>query len=348
MTASAAPSVDRRAGDARTPRVLERVLFEPTTAAFGAIAVLFAVLDVARIQVPYPVQVVPFAISVLVFGLPHGALDHLVPARLDSAISVRRSIATVVALYAVLGGATALLWGLDPVVGFVAFIAVTWFHWGQGDLWLDRARGHAVDSRADAVLTVLTRGALPMLLPLITHPLDYAGVFRATTRLIDPAAAGADLLDAVPIRFAAAVLLVVLIAAHALVRHRLGNPMGTTMAEVVVLVAFFSAVPPVLAVGVYFTFWHAVRHIVRLELLEPDGAAGLARGDLLRPFGRFLRDALPVTLCAIALLAVLALSLRSAGLGTYLLLIAALTTPHTAVVAWMDRRRVRRGGADLR
>ena len=343
MTASPATSGLRSTADSTAPTVLERVLFRPTTVAFALIAALFAVLDLARVEVPLPVQVVPFAISVLLFGLPHGALDHLVPARLDPRISIRRSITTVVALYAVLGGATALLWSARPVAGFAVFIAVTWFHWGQGDLWLDRALRGVRASRADAVLTVAVRGALPMLLPLVSHPQDYAGVLRSTTSLIDPTSAGdPDVLSSVPLRTACAVLLAALIAAHLLVRRRRGEPLRTTIVEIAVLAAFFSTVPSVLAVGLYFTFWHAVRHIIRLELIEPDGRAGLERGDLLRPLLRFLRDALPVTLCAIALLGALALTLHDAGLGTYLLLIAALTTPHTAVVVWMDRRRGRR------
>lgn len=32
-------------------------------------------------------------------------------------------------------GAVLLLWLLAPVAVFVGFIALTWFHWGQGDSW---------------------------------------------------------------------------------------------------------------------------------------------------------------------------------------------------------------------
>jgi Brp/Blh family beta-carotene 15,15'-monooxygenase len=318
-------------------------MLAPITLAFALVAIGFCVLDVVRIDVPYEVQVVPFALSVLLFGLPHGALDHLVPARLVPGISTRRSIVLVVGLYALLGGATALLWSALPAVGFGLFIAVTWFHWGQGDLWIDRALRGTAPSRPDAVLTVLVRGALPMLLPLLAHGSDYWSVFRMTTGLVDPGAGtGADLLEAVPVLPAAAGLLAALIGGHLLLRRRRGDAIRGTVVEVTVLVLFFVAVPPVLAVGLYFTFWHAVRHIVRLELLEPGGSAALERGELLRPFARFMRDALPVTLCAIAVLAGLAVTVHDAGLGTYLLLIAALTTPHTAVVTWMDRRRAGR------
>ena len=97
--------------------------------------------------------------------------------------------------------------------------------------------------------------------------------------------------------------------------------------------------PPVLAVGLYFTLWHSVRHVVRLELTDPVGAGELERGHVLAPFGRFLRQAWPVTAVAVALLVAVGVTLGSAGLGVYLFLLAVLTTPHAAVVTWMDRRQ---------
>lgn len=340
MSAVAAAPIERAVLDLCAPTALQRRLFSPTTAAFGVVAIVFVALDVAQIRVPPLLQAMPFVLSVLLFGLPHGALDHLVPARIASRITRRRSIAAVVSLYGLLGGVTALLWTLQPVAGFGAFIAVTWFHWGQGDLWLERALGRTDASRLDGALSVAVRGALPMLLPLISHPQDYAAVLHAMTALIDPRAApSADPFVAPQIRAALAALLCALVAVHLIVRRRRGSDLRVTAWEIAVLISFFVTVPPVLAVGLYFTFWHAVRHIVRLELLEPRGRRDLLIGRLLRPFARFLREALPVTICAIALLLAVALLVHELRLATYLLLISALTTPHTAVVFWMDRRR---------
>jgi hypothetical protein len=92
-------------------------------------------------------------------------------------------------------------------------------------------------------------------------------------------------------------------------------------------------------VGLYFTLWHAVRHILRLELTDPVAAAALARGEPVRPYVRFLASAWPLTLAAVALLVILAATLRTADLGVYPCFIAALTTPHAVIVAWMDRRQ---------
>jgi Brp/Blh family beta-carotene 15,15'-monooxygenase len=109
------------------------------------------------------------------------------------------------------------------------------------------------------------------------------------------------------------------------------------------LVAFFALVEPILAVGLYFTCWHALRHVGRLLALDPDARAALADGRVGAALTRFTRDATPLTLASLALLGGLALLVPAspAGLadlvGLYLVLIAALTLPHVAVVADLDR-----------
>jgi Brp/Blh family beta-carotene 15,15'-monooxygenase len=329
--------------------VADRVL-APVTATLLLVTVGCAVLQLGGLRVPMAVQLVPFAVSILVFGLPHGAMDHLVPARLRPGTGVLRSIAVVVAVYLVVGTLTAGLWLAAPLVGFAVFIAITWFHWGQGDLFVDRLLGDGA-GRAGAVLTVATRGALPMLVPFVAQPAAALHVVVGTAASLDAsgAAAGADVVP-VPLRLLAGVLVLALVVVHLVVVGRSGTPVWRQVTEDVVLVLFFSVVPPVLAVGLYFTLWHAVRHIMRLELTDPVAAVQLHRGRLLAPFLRFMRQAWPITVIAVVMLVVLAAVLRRADLGVYLVLIAALTTPHAVVVTWMDRvqRTWSADGADER
>ncbi|MFJ4221409.1 Brp/Blh family beta-carotene 15,15'-dioxygenase [Curtobacterium luteum] len=315
--------------------VCTRIL-TPVTVLLAAVTLLCAALRAAGTAVPMSVQLVPFAVSILVFGLPHGALDHLVPARLRPRTGTGRSVLLVVALYAVVGTATALLWAAAPITGFAVFIAITWFHWGQGDLFVDRLLGDGLPTRWGAVLTVVVRGALPMVVPIVAQPGEALRVVTGTA-----ASVGGGLRHAVglptPVRVGVAVVVLGLVVAHLVAVRRSRIPVARQVAEDVVLLALFAVVPPVLAVGLYFTLWHAVRHILRLELTDPASADELHRGRLLAPFLRFARQAWPVTAIAVAMLVVLASVLHRADLGVYLALIAALTTPHTIVVTWMDR-----------
>lgn len=127
------------------------------------------------------VQYVPFAASLILFGLPHGAADHLVPGRLTGQGPGAGSVAGVVALYLALGGAYLALWTVTPLLSFVLFILVTWFHWGQGDLYSSRA---LIGVGGLPVITgLLVRGGLPMLVPLLAFPEVYAGVGQSLVGL---------------------------------------------------------------------------------------------------------------------------------------------------------------------
>jgi Brp/Blh family beta-carotene 15,15'-monooxygenase len=135
-------------------------------------------------------------------------------------------------------------------------------------------------------------------------------------------------------------------------------------AETLLLWAYFAVVPPVLAVGAYFSLWHSVRHAARYALLDgdgdadPDGGAnphagpGVVRGEtaadrsgVVPALARFARDAAPTTAAAFALLAALAALVPAppttvAGwVALYLVLVAVLTLPHAVVVTWLDRRQ---------
>ena len=56
----------------------------PSWLVLGALIVVFALLRTYDVSVPPSYRYVPFLASVVVFGLPHGALDHLVPAQIHS------------------------------------------------------------------------------------------------------------------------------------------------------------------------------------------------------------------------------------------------------------------------
>lgn len=318
---------------------------------------LFAALTIvcaAGVRIPEAVQYVPFVISLVLLGLPHGALDHLVPSRLAQRAPERRGMAFVVLLYLVVGGAVVLLWFLNPALAFVAFILTTWFHWGQGDLFVEGTRiGAGLPSRLTRAGMLAVRGALPMVVPLVAAPAAYLGVFQDTTGVI-----AAPTVDLTPL-FESGMLRALIIAGLLLLgaltfaataRARWGTAEGRRawwgdLGEVALLAAFFTFVPPILAIGLYFCLWHSVRHIVRLSLLDPGSREPLSTGRFLVVARRFAVQSAPITLAALGLLVVLFLAVPRAGLsggallGLYLVLISALTLPHVVVVSIMDIRQ---------
>jgi len=323
---------------------LRRVALAP---GWAASALVVAVALVAG-TLPPALQYVPLVASVLVLGLPHGAVDHLAVARVRGRRPDLRAVGRVVALYAVVGGAYAVAWFLAPAASFALFIAVTWFHWGQGDLYalVTLAGADHLRSVAQRVATVAVRGGLPMLVPLLAFPEWYRRVAADLVGLFAPDAVAAlswafrpDVRLALAAGYGALIIGTLVVG---FVRADDRAPWLVDAAETLGLVAFFAVVPPILAIGVYFCLWHSLRHVVRLVLVDDVAAAELGDGNVRGAAARFARDAAPLTLVSLALLAGFAPLVPNPPqsvpewVGLYLVFIAVVTLPHVVVVTVMD------------
>jgi Brp/Blh family beta-carotene 15,15'-monooxygenase len=334
----------------------ETVVGRPVRLLFLALTGVGALVAATGLSLPTWARYLPLALTVVLFGLPHGAIDHFVPARLGAAVpidSARRSAVAVGLLYLLLGGGYALVWLAAPRLAALSFVGLTWFHWGQGDVWTLRRVFGADHLRARwlRAATLAVRGGLPMLVPLLAFPERYRAVLSAWVALF---AAPLDLpwLFAPRTRLALgagfAIYCVGTLGAGRLAVDGPGGRQGWRVdaAEVGLLWAFFLLVPPLVAVGLYFACWHALRHVARLVLLAPDReppresvAFAMWLWGAVR---RFAREAAPLTALSLVLLG---------GFGTvvpatvenlpeyaalYLVFVAVVTLPHVVVVTLMD------------
>lgn len=357
-----------------------------------AALVLTALVAVLAPSLPPELRYGPLLVSVLLLGLPHGAVDHVAVAGafrdhladgaasasppdgfaeglLSPARPLGRALRSVALLYASTGGAYLLLWAGAPVLAAAVFILLTWGHWGQGDLYhlLASGSGAHLDTRGKRAVTLFVRGGLPMLVPLLAFPATYRRVVAALAGVVvaTPALPSWPFAPRTRLVLGVAFGLITLLS---LGWGRLGIPSSARQAwrvdaaETALLWAFFLLVPPILAIGVYFTFWHSLRHVRRVVALD----AGEGVPDAIRPgatdavaaldrpaLWRFTRTALPNTVGALLLFgAIYAVSATRgsllAVLAAYLVAIAVLTLPHTAVVTWLDARQGvwRTDGAD--
>ncbi len=288
----------------------------------------------------------PLLLGIVLLGLPHGALDHLIPARLGltwgrKPLGVALYLLAYVAVAALYLG----LWLWQPAVAFIGFLAATVWHWGQGDQrFLEIFLGRARPTRWGAWVTLLVRGSLPIVLPVLAFPETAESLYRH-------AATGLGLADTtltltspwlvVPLLC----LLTVGLLAYAFNAVRAApnaQLLAVDGAEVLLLILLFTLVPAYMSIGVYFLFWHSLRHLGRLLILHPRDAAQVAQGHLYPPVRRLTLDLLPVTFAALCLLsgfylfnAERIISLEG-FVALYLILISALTKPHLVVVAMMD------------
>jgi len=298
------------------------------------------------LSVPPRWRYAPLVVSVVAFGLPHGAVDWAALPRAATGRLDRRWLAVVGVVYLVAGGAYVVAWFLAPLAAAAAFLGLTWFHWGQGELHPLREVVGAdhLDARRRRGLTLAVRGALPMGVPLLAFPERYRAVldsFVAPFGGTVPAWPFAT--DA---RAALGAALGCLTLATLAVGYRAADhsrAWAVDAGETVLLWAYFLVVPPVFAVGLYFCCWHAPRHVARVLALDERAVAALEAGRLAAALGRFAREAAVPTLVALVGCGALwwaapAPEPTLAGAtGVYLVAVAVLTLPHVVVVTWLDR-----------
>jgi Brp/Blh family beta-carotene 15,15'-monooxygenase len=250
-------------------------------------------------------------------------------------------------VYLLLGGAYTALWMIAPAASAVFFVGLTWFHWGQGDLYaLEAFGGTHLGGRLHRTATILVRGGLPMLVPLLRFPERYRDVIDAWVALFGGRVEAAWVTASEP-RLALGVGFAALTIGTLLAGWRRGGGgTGTEewrrdAAETGLLWAFFLLVPPLFAIGVYFCVWHSLRHIARLAGVDPASRAAFEERGTFGALFRTGRDALPLTVVSIAMIVGVAVVV---GVDTdprtltalYLVFIAVLTLPHVAIVTWMD------------
>ena len=267
-------------------------------------------------------------------GLPHGAVDHLVPFWTGWLQRRPRPMLGVLLGYVSVAAVTgAGLYWAGPVV-LPLLLVVSVLHFGAGDVMAEHDERPVARPRSrrpswpGLLVAVLARGAPVVAGPLLAWPDQTMQALAAVRLQVDgPGATARVLLGAVVV---ACVLWTALVALRA--QGRLAA------VEVVLLPVLFVALPPLAAFGVYFGAWHGLRHTARLMDRDPRNDADLAAGCLLRPLRRFLVSAaLPTLVAGASTTALFAVADHRTDLtGIVFTVLLALTVPHLVMVAILD------------
>lgn len=73
-------------------------------------------------------------LSMLLIGIPHGAIDHLITSRLYKLKGDTRNQLKLYIPYLLLMFIMALVWILNGLAGFILFALITMYHFGQADI----------------------------------------------------------------------------------------------------------------------------------------------------------------------------------------------------------------------
>ena len=269
---------------------------------------------------------VVIAVMALAIGIPHGALDHLVtlpkaqPAKMVLFISIYVAVA-VIAVVAILE---------FNVIGFIFVLFMSAIHFGIGDA----AFISEIDKRTNPSrkinrwFYIPAAGFTPVFIPLVNSASTDA-LASVNPALIDWHQ-GWDSQILVGVTTFTAVAIVVMILGK-----RIREAVDLSLLLTLALIA-----PPLIAFAIYFGCWHAMRHTARLTLSLPKSIENLNQGLRSQAFLSAVIPGLPALVGTLVVAAVLALSGQDFSDEFFwmaLVVVWALTVPHMAVTAKLDR-----------
>ena len=275
--------------------------------------------------VPLAAQLTLLAAAVVIFGLPHGALDlNLVRGATEGSWA---TLGAAIGLYLLAAGAVLSVWVFTPVIALFGFLFIAVIHFGLGDTEDLSGPQRAVE--------VIARGGFAGIAPLVFHPSTTRDLFAL---LVGPKAVPALHTMVAMISSQATWLWSLCLAAALLWRACQRRPGWiAACAELLLTAAVFAVFHPLAAFLLYFCFVHSIRHISDLGAARfPENGGSAARW--------LLRESLPFTVATILLATVIWLVFaRSAAydqtmIRTIFWGLSALTVPHMILTAWWHGR----------
>ena len=276
-------------------------------------------------SLPLALQLTILALAVVIFGLPHGALDLALVQ--GASRGSRTALLGAAILYLIASALVLLVWMSAPVAALFAFLAIAVIHFGLGDTEELHGARRAVE--------VVARGGFAVIAPLVFHPQTTRDLFAL---LVGPASAS-QLDAALAIVATPATWLWIACLVVALAWRTIQRAPGwiSAVLELLLTTAIFAVFHPLAAFLLYFCFVHSVRHIADLGAARfPDSAARARRWLLL--------ESLPFTAATVVLGMVAwfvfagSVTFDEAMMRLVFWGLSALTVPHMILTAWWHGR----------
>jgi len=208
--------------------------------AFSLLAILLSAVTITIRPINQSTELLIMAALILLFGVPHGALDTVFARRIYSLSTIVGWLVFTVA-YLALVVLVILLWRAAPVLFLSGFLLISFAHFSG-----DPAAGTPLASR------ILYGGAI-IVFPVLLHAQEVSRLFS----FLVGETASAQVLYC--LHFLAWPWLIALTCAAAYSLK--GNWLTTTELVAVALLAIFTQ--PLLAFTVFFCGMHSARHILR-------------------------------------------------------------------------------------
>ena len=266
------------------------------------------------------------AVIALALGIPHGALDHLVtlPKSEPKKMALFIIVYVAVAIVAVIGILK------FNTVGFIVVLFMSAIHFGIGDA----AFINEIDKRSEGTkklnrwFYIPAAGFTPVFIPLVNSASTEA------LASVNPALINWHQ------GFDSQILFTITAFALLAIGVMVFDKRYREALDLIVLLLLAHLAPPLIAFAVYFGCWHAMRHTARLTLSLPRCVENITQGMLRKAFSNAVIPGLPALIGTFVVAGLLALSGRDFTDEFFwmaLVVVWALTVPHMAVTAKLDR-----------
>ncbi len=331
--------------DTGRPVSVEQGIITASRGALIALIVVFGAALAAGVNLSLERQMVIYLIGMVALNLPHGGYEHFSNVRRRGLPFGLRYVIRYVAFLTAFVGLFLLAPALALLVAFATAIAKG----GHGDLRvMDALVGtDHLQYRSQRVLAALVRGGAIMILPLALWVGPYLSFSTIMLNVFDPGASLPGIAYLEPGRYALLGLFGLGLVAHlggGLVTGGMSRSWLLDAFETSLLVVFFTVVPVVVAIGLYFPLWYSLRQSARsiaIEGEEPDDDDGL---PVVAAWGVLVIGALATALVMVGLWVVAPDPLGGASLlpglvAFYTLFICIVALPHVVVGEWLDFKR---------
>ncbi len=271
------------------------------------LAVIGAICAVQFARPNFDLASMPLAAAALIimFGLPHGALDVML-AGMHRDFSNHAILTHFLVRYVSLALAVALLWWLSPLVALIGFLAISAVHFG-GD-WDDACGLFGQVAIGTAMLSSTS----------LMHQEQVVAIFGWLVPQTVAESVGHALHTVAPYALSVATLV--------LIKAMRCNPLAACEAIATIVAAI--VLPPITFFVVYFCLLHSVRHLyVTRAALRTHSTHDLVREAA--PYAVLAAGA-----CMAASAAFLHLGPGEALLSSVFVVLSALTVPHMVLVEW--------------
>lgn len=299
-----------------------------TSNVYGSVAALTTVIAILGIFKPDLLNSIETALLitvVLILGIPHGAVDHLIFLHVSGKTFDRATALRFFSVYLIVVLAYALLWTFFPLLSLLSFILISVYHFGQSNYEYAELQNNPVWRN----LLYLLWGSFVLLLPIIWHYDQAAPIINGilNRELIDVAAVMdlrlllAGSLFSLSI-FAAVILLITdAISMQDFFRE---------LFSLIVLALLFISTPLLVGFACYFGLWHSMSSVL-------DQVNVLSESDNTFSIKRFYRKSLPLTLVSlIGILLIFYISQHLVPslplLSVFFVILATITLPHMVLV----------------